>query len=101
MSKYTLEVYHITPRGLERLKRTSNPPLSYEACQMLSELKDKEMSVEELADVCSHALGSSLKRELENLVALGLATKANEAFTKGTFNVAEANGKNAPALVVK
>ena len=79
MSKYTLEVYHITPRGLERLKRTSNPPLSYEACQMLSALKDKEMSVGELADVCSHALGSSLKRELENLVTLGLATKANEA----------------------
>jgi len=78
VSKYTLEVYHITPRGIERLKRTSSPPLSYEACQILSALKDKRMSVGELADVCPHALGSTIKKEIENLVALGLATKANE-----------------------
>ena len=59
---------------------------------MLSALKDKEMSAGELTDVCSYALGSSLKRELENLVAVGLATKANEAI----FTPRKASTKTVP-----
>jgi hypothetical protein len=32
--------YMITPKGIERLKRTNNPPLTYEAAQMLAALAE-------------------------------------------------------------
>lgn len=74
-STHTIEAYIITPKGMKRLSDTTNPPLTYESCQILAALRGNRCTIGELADVCSHIPGSAIRKHLNELLAHSLIAR--------------------------